>query len=80
MVIDAELFIPKSRPRAFIIAVKEGVTLDGLIQAVPSEPFNPRGLVRTAFTVGDDEWVWRSLPVPSGRTALFSDLCERDEP
>jgi DNA (cytosine-5)-methyltransferase 1 len=78
VVIDAELFLPQSRPRAFIIAVKEGTPLFGLTQAAPLDRFHPPGLVRTALLVADDKWVWWSLPSPSGRTALFSDLCERE--
>lgn len=80
VVIDAELFVPQSRPRAFVVAVRKGIDLDGLIQAMPLEPFHSSGLVRTALVLADDDWVWWSLPIPSGRTALFSDLCERDAP
>jgi DNA (cytosine-5)-methyltransferase 1 len=80
VVIDAEVFLPQSRPRAFIIAVKEGTNMRGLTQAVPSERFHPSGLVKTASLVADDKWVWWSLPSPSGRTASFSDLCERKAP
>lgn len=78
VVIDAELFLPQSRPRAFVIAVNQRLDLRGLIQAVPSEQFHPSGLVRTALAVGDNEWLWWSLPMPPGRSALFNDLCERD--
>ncbi len=80
LVIDAELFVPQSRPRAFIVAVKEGTVLRGLTQAAPSEGFHPAGLVRTAALIDDAQWVWWSLPSPSGRTSLFGDLCERDAP
>ena len=51
LVIDAELFLPQSRPRAFVIAVKKTIHLDGLTQAFPSEPFHPTGLIRTALAV-----------------------------
>ena len=30
--------------------------------------------------INDPEWVWWSLPVPSGNTSSFGDLCERDAP
>ncbi|MBI2818048.1 MAG: DNA cytosine methyltransferase [Acidobacteria bacterium] len=50
VVIDAELFVPQSRPRAFVIAVNHRVDVTGLTQAVPSQPFHPSGLVRTALT------------------------------
>jgi DNA (cytosine-5)-methyltransferase 1 len=80
VVIDAKAFVPQSRPRAFIIAASEEIPLEGLLQQFPSGPFHPAGLVRTSFAVNDQEWVWWSLPVPPGNTAVFGDLCERDAP
>lgn len=80
VVIDAQDFVPQSRPRAFVIAVSEEISLEGLSQSLPTEPFHPTGLVRTSFLVNDPEWVWWSLPIPSGKTASFGDLCERDAP
>jgi DNA (cytosine-5)-methyltransferase 1 len=78
VVIDAQEFLPQSRPRAFIIAVSEEIPLEGLSQRVPAEPFHPSGLVRTSFAVNDPDWVWWSLPVPSGKAPSFADICERD--
>ena len=80
VVIDAKAFVPQSRPRAFIIAVAQEISLDGLTQPLPSEPFHPIGLVRTSFVVNDPEWIWWSLPVPQARESQFSDLCEQDAP
>jgi DNA (cytosine-5)-methyltransferase 1 len=80
VVVDAQDFVPQSRPRAFVIAASEDIPLEGLCQELPSEPFHPPGLVRTSFVVNDPEWVWWSLPIPSGKTASFADLCERDAP
>lgn len=78
VVIDAEMFVPQSRPRAFVVAVSEGIDLRGLIQAAPSERFHPTGLVRSAFVVNDPGWVWWALPVPPGRRVSFPELCERE--
>jgi DNA (cytosine-5)-methyltransferase 1 len=80
VVVDAQDFVPQSRPRAFVIAVSDDVPIDGLCQPFPAEPFHSTGLVRAAFVVNDPEWVWWSLPVPSGKTPSFADLCERDAP
>ncbi len=80
VVIDAREFVPQSRPRAFIIAVAEHVPIGGLVQPLPTEPFHPKGLVRAETVVDDTDWVWWSLPLPQGRTPLFSDLCDRDAP
>jgi DNA (cytosine-5)-methyltransferase 1 len=79
VVIDAELFVPQSRPRAFIIAVTEGTNLRGFTQRLPSAGFHPSAVTKAAFLVGDDDWVWWSLPMPSGRTSLISDLCKARE-
>lgn len=78
VVVDAQDFVPQSRPRAFVIAVSEDISLEGLCQTLPTPPFHPTGLVRTSFIVNDPQWVWWSLPIPSGKTASFGDLCERD--
>lgn len=80
VVIDAQDFVPQSRPRAFVIAVSEDIPLDGLCQELPTLPFHSTGLVRTSFMVNDPEWVWWSLPVPSGKAPAFGDVCERDAP
>lgn len=80
VVLDAQDFVPQSRPRAFVIAVSEDIPLEGLCQILPTEPFHPSSLVRTSFVVNDPEWVWWSLPIPSGQTPSFADLCERNAP
>lgn len=78
VVIDAQHFLPQSRPRAFVIAVSEDIPLNGLIQQAPSEPFHSSGLVRTSSILEDPDWIWWSLPLPSGKIATFSDLCDRE--
>ncbi len=80
VVVDAQDFVPQSRPRAFVVAVAEDIPLEGLCQVVPTEPFHPTGLVRTSYLVNDPEWVWWSLPMPSGKSPSFADVCERDAP
>lgn len=80
LVIDAKAFVPQSRPRAFVVAVSEDVPIADLSQAFPSEPFHPKGLVKTVRLIDDPNWVWWSLPLPQGKTALFGDICERDAP
>lgn len=76
VVIDADFFVPQSRPRAFMIAVRADIDVSGLTQEEPSQPFHTPGLVRTASKLKD--WVWWRLPEPSGGRVAFADLCERD--
>lgn len=78
VVVDAQHFLPQSRPRAFVIAVSEDTPVTGLVQEAPSEPFHSSGLVRTASILEDPDWIWWSLPQPSGKVAAFSDLCDRE--
>jgi DNA (cytosine-5)-methyltransferase 1 len=80
LVMDANLFVPQSRVRAFLVAVEEGVRLDGLVQSRPGGVFHPPGLIRASFPIDDPDWVWWSIPVPAVRRPGFSDLCERDAP
>lgn len=78
IVMDAKEFVPQSRPRAFLVAVADGVSVEGLCQQHPSGPFHTQGLTRAAFRVDDPAWIWWSLPVPKGQVPKFADLCERD--
>ena len=72
--------MPQSRPRAFIIAASDELSLDGLTQQFPAAPFHPSSLVRAADTVNDPDWIWWSLTLPDRRSRSFGDLCERDAP
>lgn len=80
VVVDARLFLPQSRPRAFLIAVSEELSLNGFEQAGASEPFHPASVVRAAAAVKDKDWIWWSLPRPATRIASFSEICEADAP
>lgn len=81
LVVDARLFVPQSRPRAFLVAVDENIDTSGLTQDAPSSPFHTEGLIRTVKTLKDDpNWIWWSLPTPSVRRPVFADLCEVDAP
>ena len=78
VVLDAKRFVPQSRPRAFLVAVKEGLDLRGLVLGGPSEPFHTPSVLRAAASVVDPEWLWWSLPIPGVRVPRFSEICERN--
>lgn len=83
VVIDAALFVPQSRPRLFVIAVRQDVAIpEQVVSLIPSPLWHPRS-VQTAFenipAKGRRNWVWWSLPKPPQRTVSFADLVE-DEP
>lgn len=73
---DARLFLPHSRPRAFVIAVSREVPLHDLVQIGPSAPFQSDILIRAARAVRDAEWAWWAIPSPSSSVPTFADLCD----
>jgi len=82
MVVDASLFVPQSRPRLFIVGIRNDcVVPTGLTQSGPSSLWHPRGL-RTAFEIvsaaARAKWLWWSPPVPPPRTKVLADMVEED--
>jgi DNA (cytosine-5)-methyltransferase 1 len=80
MVIDAALFVPQSRPRLFVVGVRDDVELDEkMVSPGPIEPFHTRGL-QTAYGRIDDaakaKWLWWNMPTPPHRNTVFADLIE----
>jgi DNA (cytosine-5)-methyltransferase 1 len=78
LVIDAALFVPQSRPRLFIIGVRNDVTIPaGLKLENPSRLWHPRGLL-TAYEKTPPRsrrnWVWWALPNPPLRNQSFAEL------
>lgn len=76
LVIDARHFLPQSRPRAFIVAVSRDLPIHDLATIGPSALFHPDLLIRATRVVKDPDWVWWSLPTPSGNVQTFADLCD----
>ena len=87
LVIDAVLFVPQSRPRLLIVAVRDDFPMpDRLCGRGPGRVFHPRSL-RNSFerlpVDLKDRWIWWRLPTPPSRKGGFSDLVEekpRDVP
>ena len=80
LVIDARHFVPQSRPRAFLVAVDEAIDISGLTQPAPSAPFHSDGLIHAAVALGDSNWIWWSLPLPTAARPQLVDIIERDAP
>jgi DNA (cytosine-5)-methyltransferase 1 len=80
LVIDAELFVPQSRPRLFIVGVQATAAIDpGLIADAPLAPFHTAALVRAAARLpaaAAARWAWWRLPPPPPRRRTFPDLVE----
>ena len=82
VVIDAALFVPHSRPRLFVVGVKEGLIVPSSLAGEPVPMWHTQG-VRTAYEMlppkAKKNWVWWNLPTPPLRNTNFADLIE-DEP
>lgn len=80
LVVDAALFVPQSRPRLLIVAVRDDISVPGMLsKEEPEETFHPRSL-RTSFNrLPQDlkeKWIWWNLTTPPLRNIGFSDLIE----
>ncbi len=80
LVIDAALFLPHSRPRLFVIGVRDDIEIsDALTAGGPQEPFHSRALriahaslPRAARTA----WIWWKLAAPPRRNRRFAQIIE----
>lgn len=80
MVVNAELFLPQSRPRLFVIAAHEGLALDEApLAAGPVAPFHPPALARAVENLPEplrDGALWWAPPAPPKRNAGLAALLE----
>lgn len=80
LVINAELFLPQSRPRLFVIGVREDLAIDAdLIAVAPSGPFHTPALKSAIARLPDAiraSAVWWAAPAPPTRSTRFVDLIE----
>ncbi len=72
--LNANWFVPQSRPRVFVVAVAGNVTSPSAVEG--SEPcwlHSP-----AAIKLGEelDQWVWWHAPQPDARTSVLADLLE----
>jgi DNA (cytosine-5)-methyltransferase 1 len=80
MVIDAVHFVPQSRPRLFIVAVKNDVTIpDELITPTPHARWHPASIVRAYRHLSlsaRHAWVWWNLPSPVRAPLYLHDVID----
>lgn len=80
LVIDAKHFLPQSRERVFIFAVREDLPIPAhLIAASAQEPWHPPTLQRAVTRLSLEtrkHGVWWRLPLPPPRTTVLADLLE----
>jgi DNA (cytosine-5)-methyltransferase 1 len=82
LVINADLFVPQSRPRLFVIGVRDDIEVpSGLVAPGPIAPFHTRALARAVAALPAavaEGLAWWNLPPPPPRVTTFSDLIEPD--
>lgn len=80
MVIDAVHFVPQSRPRLFIVAVKDDVTIPAMvISPTPHATWHPAAVVRafrSLAPLAQDAWIWWSLPLPKQAPRCLHDVID----
>ena len=80
VVIDAELFVPHSRPRLFVVGVRKETAVDpALLSPGPIAPFHTRGLCTAVARLPEElrkNFLWWNVPTPERRTSTFADLIE----
>jgi DNA (cytosine-5)-methyltransferase 1 len=80
LVINAALFVPQSRPRLFLIGVRDDVEVDpALLSPEPIAPFHTAALQRAFLRVSktaQKKMVWWNVPAPPHRNSTFADLIE----
>ena len=80
LVINADLFVPQSRPRLFVIGVRADVLIDpALLSPEPLEPFHTRALRRAVEALPATvraNMLWWNVPTPGHRVRTFADEIE----
>lgn len=80
VVVDAALFVPQSRPRLFVIGVRNDIEINpSLLSRGPSLPYHTKGLQHAVSKLGPEEkqgLVWWYLPSVPMRTQTFADIIE----
>lgn len=82
VIIDAAHFIPQSRIRLFIIAIRSDLVVpNGLLANGPIPLWHPKALLKAGQQLSRsvaDQWLWWDIPVPPPRKLNFIDIIEED--
>ncbi|HEU4635186.1 MAG TPA: DNA cytosine methyltransferase [Edaphobacter sp.] len=82
LVVDAVHFVPQSRSRLFIVAIDDSIEIPPFLTCKAPDPaWTPAALLKACDVLTDEEragWIWWTLPKPSPREKVFSDLIENE--
>jgi len=81
--IDARWFVPQSRPRLFVVALRKDIPIpeDLVLDEAPDtiSPFHTRAIRKAAAALPEDlkkNWIWWALPVPPIPNETLEDVIE----
>ncbi len=81
LIIDAALFIPQSRPRFFLIAVRKDIKIPGaLTRTAPFPLWHPKALIKGFKKLEEttaQDWIWWNVPTPKKRKINLVDIIEK---
>ncbi|MFJ6025783.1 DNA cytosine methyltransferase [Brevundimonas sp. NPDC092305] len=83
LVINADLFVPQSRPRLFVIGLRDDAAPDALASPAPELTFHPAAVMRAVEALPVDlrsHIVWWNLPEPGLSNASLTSIVEPDTP
>ena len=83
VIVDAVRFVPQSRPRLFVIGVRDdlALTAPNITAEGASALWHPRGLLNAYEKLSakvKDKWLWWNPAAPPLRAGTFADLIEDD--
>lgn len=80
MVIDAVHFVPQSRPRLFIVAVDEALSVPPeCVRDTPGPAWHPTAIIKAYNRLPGslkDQWLWWNPPMPTARLKTLDDIVE----
>ncbi len=81
LIMDAVHFVPQSRPRLFVIGVRDDIALtsQNITTDTPSLLWHPRSLLNAFDNLSvraKDKWLWWNPAAPELRTSTFADVIE----
>lgn len=82
LAINASLFVPQSRPRLFLVGVREDIAIPPtLLTPKPLGPFHTKSLCNAVDEISHEakkKLVWWNVPTPALRTSSFADIIEEN--
>lgn len=82
IVVNAVHFLPQSRPRLFVVAVREEIPIESRLHSeVPVDEWHPQALRKAHARLTDNakqNWIWWHLPQPMATKIGLADLIEKE--